>query len=194
MHKFVRHFDGRSSHLFPTHSGWGPSGKAGLPTRKNCGPRDFRKQLSPSALRGEKFSENKPGLFCSAGRAASSRAPCTGVNGPRPHRGKAPVSPWIKKFPSRHRAMLRRATKGRLQEVPELTRGFMGATTPIAASPNPLNKLDLPDVNFYRRSAPFFSAPNCAHVRTIDLGHLFLRRTVAGGDARLPAGMARSGR
>jgi hypothetical protein len=141
LHKFVRHFDGRSSHLFPTHSGWGPSGKTGLPTRKNCGPPDFRKQPSPSALRVEKFSENKPGLFCSAGRAASSRAPCTGVNGPRPHRGKAPVSPWIKKFPSRHRAMLRRATRGRLQEVPELTRGFMGATTPIATSPNHLKKI-----------------------------------------------------
>ncbi len=69
--------------------------------------------------------------------------------------------------------MLRRATRGRLQEVPELTRRFMGATTPIAASPNPLKKLDLPDVNFYRRSAPFFSAPNCAHVRTIDLENLF---------------------
>ena len=37
--------------------------------------------------------------------------------------------------------MLRRATKGRLQEVPELTRGFVGATTPIAASPNDLKKI-----------------------------------------------------
>ena len=99
LHNFVRSFDGRSTHLSPTHSGCGPSGKTGLPTRKNCGPRDFRKRPSPSDLRTGKFSENKPGFLCSAGRAASSRTPCAGVNGPRPHRGKAPVSPWIKIFP-----------------------------------------------------------------------------------------------